>query len=979
MKKAVLFFLMIVYVFVENTNAQYSFVNYNHTNGLPLEEVKEIVEDDKGYIWLGGPLGLSRFDGRNFTHYYRGSSTHEVAGNIVNDIKITPSGDVVAVYEDNGISIYNHETDQFRSKTYAVSDSSDFPQYSIFFVHIENDTSAYLGGHSEGIFHINLKTLKSRKVPLDFIPYDMHPDPDKEGSYFLTRKGLHRLNMENLTLETLSNQGFAGINIIDDEVWYHGYELLVKRHNINSGKEKAYYIESSGIISGFVLVDQNLWVGTPDGIEVIDTASTSVVEVLKAGINVHDLQGTYIYKIYKDSKDRIWVGYEGGIGLYDPSKTYFNRTSLLTSQSTDLSVLNGGGFLSIDFYRKKVFRVSEKGDEYEVDINGALSEPLKQIRYGDKSLVLFFNGIGEYKRNTNSIVDYKSPFTESKTRGLIDLYIHKNKFLGIYRYKNALVVWDKWANKHDTIHLHHQPRGIIPVKDDKVIVYGVDLLWEYDLETGEAKEFALEEDQYNALGLDLVKIDRIEDHFWISTRINGIFKATINGNRLELIKHYTENEGLLNNNVVETYVDEYNNLFVQCRSHIFMLDQEKDRFFTLGGTTDVNFQLTFGLASIDSMVYALGQQSKYLDLRKVDRTVQELNSNIEKILINGSEKADLSSPNMRLQYFENNLSISFSTLEYFDPSSVKHRYRLKSNTDWISLDPGTKSVQLTALAAGNYNFQLSASRGDGLWSEPEEWSFSIKPPFWKRGWFLLLVFGLLALMGYAIYLVRMKRLKNLSDMNLKLAELESESLRAQMNPHFIFNSLNSIKSYIIKSKKEEAADYLTTFSKLMRAVLNNSKQKEISLKNEIEALSLYLQIEQLRLNHKFDYEINVSDEINADRIGFPPLIIQPFVENSIWHGFINKKSKGHLKINVNKNDDTLNVEVLDDGIGREASKKIQQSRGGERSYGIAITENRLSNIAKRAEIQIIDLFHENGTSAGTRVEINVPLKVLDKN
>ncbi|NNF36748.1 MAG: histidine kinase [Saprospiraceae bacterium] len=225
----------------------------------------------------------------------------------------------------------------------------------------------------------------------------------------------------------------------------------------------------------------------------------------------------------------------------------------------------------------------------------------------------------------------------------------------------------------------------------------------------------------------------------------------------------------------------------------------------------------------------------------------------------------------------------------------------------------------------------------------------------------------------------MKRLKNLSDMNLKLAELESESLRAQMNPHFIFNSLNSIKSYIIKSKKEEAADYLTTFSKLMRAVLNNSKQKEISLKHELEALSLYLQIEQLRLNHKFDYEINVSDDIKTDRIGFPPLIIQPFVENSIWHGFINKKSKGHLKINVNKNDDSLNVEVLDDGIGREASKKIQQSRGGERSYGIAITENRLSNIARKAEIQIIDLFHENGMSAGTRVEINVPLKVLDKN
>lgn len=979
MQKSVFTIFILFSVCVDISIAQYSFENFDYTNGLPLDEVKEIVEDKKGYIWFGGSLGLSRFDGRNFTHYYRGSTKYNVAGNVVNDIKVTPSGKVVAVYDDNGISVYDHHSDSFRTKTYAASDSSSFPQQSIYFVYIENDTSAYLGANKEGLFHINLNTLESKKIPIDYIPHDMHPDPANSQSYFVTGGGLHRLNMSNLNLERLTSLGFTGIDIIKNEVWYSGYGVSVNRYNLNSGKEKKYKINSNGVIRGWTIVDRNLWVATPHGVEVIDTCSAKLVTIMKAGINIHDLQGTFIYKIYKDSKNRIWVSTDGGISLYDPTKSYFDRTPYLVNQSTGLTKLNDADLLSLDFYGNEIYKIKDRSEEIQVQIKSELRGPLEFIRYQNRSLIMFFNGIGEYHENSNAISDFDSPYTQSKTRGLVDLYIDKVKWLGIYRFKNMMLVWNIETNQRDTINFVSEPRGIFSTKDGNVWIHGANLLWKYNLKSGNATEFKWKEEQYSSLGLDILKIDNIAETYWISTKINGIFKATYNGERFNIIKHYTEKDGLINNNVVDTYLDEYDNLFVLCRSNMLIFDKVRNRFVSLGGTNDINFQVAHGVTAFDSTVYVLGFKSKSIDLRNVNLIKPKLNTIIERVQVNGLSDIDFSNTHTNLKYYENNINLSFSTIEFNNPSSIRHRYRIDTMIEWIYLDPGAKNIQLSALAVGDYSFQLSTSNGNGEWSSPLEWSFSIDPPFWKRWWFILFTLSLIAFLAYALYRARMNQLKKLNIMNLKVAELESESLRAQMNPHFIFNALNSIKAYIIKSNKEEAADYLTTFSDLIRAVLRNSKQKEISLKNEIEALKLYLQIENFRLNHKFDYNINISEDINIDRVAFPPLIIQPFVENSIWHGFVNKKTKGKLDINICRMKDQLIIEVIDDGIGREASRKIEKSRGRERSFGIAITENRLNNIMNKTEIKISDLYQENGMSNGTRVEIHVPYKLLENN
>lgn len=220
------------------------------------------------------------------------------------------------------------------------------------------------------------------------------------------------------------------------------------------------------------------------------------------------------------------------------------------------------------------------------------------------------------------------------------------------------------------------------------------------------------------------------------------------------------------------------------------------------------------------------------------------------------------------------------------------------------------------------------------------------------------------------------------DFEKKLADSELQALRAQMNPHFLFNCLNSINSFIIKNEQEQASEYLSKFSKLIRRVLSNSKSSNVTLTNELEALELYIELEALRFNKKFNYKISVDSEVEMDYIEIPPLIIQPYVENSIWHGLMHKKEgTGSLIINIKKEGETLICVIEDNGIGREAAKKLKSKTAvKQKSYGMNITKERLqfinhsnNNNGQKAttNIEVIDLKDQNGKATGTRIIIKI--------
>jgi ligand-binding sensor domain-containing protein/putative methionine-R-sulfoxide reductase with GAF domain len=213
----------------------------------------------------------------------------------------------------------------------------------------------------------------------------------------------------------------------------------------------------------------------------------------------------------------------------------------------------------------------------------------------------------------------------------------------------------------------------------------------------------------------------------------------------------------------------------------------------------------------------------------------------------------------------------------------------------------------------------------------------------------------------------------------KMTEVEMQALRAQMNPHFIFNCLNSINRYIVKSDQTTASLYLTKFAKLIRRILDNSNSKNVILTNELEALKLYIEMEALRFDKKFTYEIKVENNLGSDTIEVPPLIIQPYVENAIWHGLLHKESSGHLSIRLRMaSESMLECIIEDDGIGREKAKELRSKTATSRkSLGMQLTENRLSLLNKHAElnasIEIIDLENGHHEAAGTKVILKIPV------
>jgi len=216
-------------------------------------------------------------------------------------------------------------------------------------------------------------------------------------------------------------------------------------------------------------------------------------------------------------------------------------------------------------------------------------------------------------------------------------------------------------------------------------------------------------------------------------------------------------------------------------------------------------------------------------------------------------------------------------------------------------------------------------------------------------------------------------------LSLQISETEMKALRSQMNPHFIFNALQSIQTFLISHRSEEANIYLLKFSKLMRAVLENSQHREISLKKDMQALELYMQLESIRLQHPFTYEFHIHENIDVENDTIPPLILQPFVENAIWHGLQYKTGPGHIGIYIGKTNNELHVTVEDDGVGRDMSKRVQHPMLLKKeSLGMKLTEERLKilNDLKNinAQFKITDLFSVENSPSGTKVELFLPLE-----
>lgn len=348
-----------------------------------------------------------------------------------------------------------------------------------------------------------------------------------------------------------------------------------------------------------------------------------------------------------------------------------------------------------------------------------------------------------------------------------------------------------------------------------------------------------------------------------------------------------------------------------------------------------------------------------------------------------------------LNYKQNVFSFDFADIHYSNPQQNRHLFMLEGLDKTWRKAGEEKTAYYYNVPPGHYVFRVKASNRDGVWAE-KSISVIVSPPWWSTWWFRIAAILSVSALFYSIIrwrlhqkfrlqLERSEKEKQLAEMRQKTAELqqqtaelEMQALRAQMNPHFIFNSLNSINRFILQNNKAKASEYLTKFSRLVRLILQNSQAALVPLESELEALKLYLELEAVRFDHQFEYKIIIDENLDADIIKVPPLIIQPYAENAICHGLMHKEEKGHLEIKLYQCDEVLCCKITDDGIGRQRSAELKsKSASTHKSMGMRITADRIAMLEQKKQIdttiKITDLVLPDDSAGGTEVLLKIPV------
>jgi sensor histidine kinase YesM len=365
-------------------------------------------------------------------------------------------------------------------------------------------------------------------------------------------------------------------------------------------------------------------------------------------------------------------------------------------------------------------------------------------------------------------------------------------------------------------------------------------------------------------------------------------------------------------------------------------------------------------------------------LVKFDRNYYKINSSDSKPIITNIllfDKDTTLTQGALLPYNQNHITFQFRGISLTDPSKVKYRYKLEGYDTYWSHASTYNIASYTSLPSRKYNFQVFSCNSEGVWtSKPASFSFTIEHPWWRKPIFRLMFLAVFVLIIYFIFKLRLRQLRlkerNRLNQKIQVVKYELKALRSQMNPHFIFNSMNAIQHFISKSNTEEASKYLNKLAKLMRMILINSEKALITVKEELDALKLYIDLEKLRFGDKFDYKI-IVDDVDEDFIEIPSMLLQPYTENAIMHGLTPKQKGGYLEIKIKQVDKFLVCTITDNGIGRAKAAEIKAnsiSIENHVSMGMSITEGRLQmlNNLHNSNLSVIvnDLKDEKGLACG---------------
>lgn len=450
-------------------------------------------------------------------------------------------------------------------------------------------------------------------------------------------------------------------------------------------------------------------------------------------------------------------------------------------------------------------------------------------------------------------------------------------------------------------------------------------------------------------GLKIVKNDKIESLSNSPKKINDIVKIN---NELWVVSKDEGIEILDENYSFIKRINKYNTLKTNQINTVFQ-----------------DIQKNIWIATNNDGIYKFTSNNSLPIKPKIAfQNIEVVYQPIDSIDINNYTKTLQLKPN------QNHISFTYKTANINAPKKVKYRYKLN---DKFSPWTFNSSINLANLNSGDYNFSIQ-SKVNGLESDPVKFHFYIDKPLYQKSWFqqLSAAIILIVLTSIVVNYIRKIKRKNkakVEKLELKnhLLSLEQKALQLQMNPHFIFNVLNGIKALGNSGKSTELNVTISKFATLLRGVLHNSRQEEVNLKEEIAILKNYIELEQQMSTNSFEYEINTNFEFDSEEILIPPMLIQPFIENSIKHG-IKSIASGLITINFSTQKDFLLCAIIDNGIGINQSKKSKKNTN-HNSIAIKVTEERIKALSKKSKFSIEEIV-ENNLVRGTKVFFKIPLK-----
>ncbi len=983
--------------------AQLKITTYSVGDGLAQSQVYAMLEDSRGFIWMGTyGGGISQFDGKKFKNF---STEDSLTNNYILAIHESKNGNIW-IGTKNGLSIYN------------------------------------------GISFENFKIAKQEKIAVScFVE-------DKSGQLWLgTSKGIYQYKdgtFENWSLKNkiFNTYIFDLYEHIDGSIWAcngNGILQITKDKPVFYGQEdglsntatRHFAGDSSGIyistlggglnrydgenftivtrkfedIHDMFLEDGIIWLTSLNkGILRLDLSSSQSQIIDKT----HGLSNNHTRAIIKDSWGNFWFSTSGGgVNKYFGQEfEHFTKSDWLPEDYVyDVHVASNSDIWtshsqSLVRTNKDTTVVYNRMNGYKGGKARVLTEDhLGNIWIGtDINAIYCFDGIQfhQFTRNDGIPGEYIEDIIQDK---LLNIWVStkggiaKLEPIAPHEFNYKITSWTKELN------LGNRPT-ITDLEEDNL-----GRIWFSSKFQGLG--YFLDEKINNlqpANGLPVVEIKTMkmspEGKLWIGTAGMGIYVATTDEPLISFSKYNkkTDGLGLASDLTFLIEFDQKGNAWIGSEQGVDRIEFgemnniEQIKHFGQdegfkGVETNRNascidkdgniwFGTIAGLMKYNPKNETKNTRAPKLSLSNVTLFYEDL-AQTEKYKASITDWHKLANP-LILNHDENHISFTFKGINQKNPEKVYYQYTLEGfDIDW-SPESEKSDATYSNLPPGAFSFKVRAGNEDDVWTaEPMEFTFTITPPFWKTSLFIIgstglgaLVLTLLIAIRIRIIKKKIRREQKAIEIERTMLELEQKALRLQMNPHFIFNSINSVQAFILRNDQKSARYYLAKFSKLMRQTLENSRNQSITISDEISSLKNYLELENFGRSTPFKYTIEVGKEIDPDNVLIPAILLQPFAENAIIHGFKKLDRVGNLDIKFSAENDTLTCEITDNGIGRsEAKKQKAQIEQQHKSAALVVTQERLNilnNNGSQKGFEIVDIM-KNDVAFGTTVILRMPL------